>query len=103
MKTTKKKTTKSPPSESMGAFESRRHSDGQLEPVLRFSPSAWAKLLFFRDRGDCEIGGFGVCGGDDLLLVTDFVTVKQDVSAVSVAFDDESVADFFDSQIDLSR
>ena len=102
-KTEKKTTTKSPPSESMGASELRRHSTGQLEPVLRFSPSAWAKLQFFCDRGDCEIGGFGVCGGDDLLLVTDFVTVRQDVSSVSVAFEDESVADFFDSQIDLGR
>jgi hypothetical protein len=95
--------TKSQPSESANAFESRRHSARQLEPVLRFSPSAWAKLMFFRDREDCEIGGFGVCDSDDLLLVTDFVTVQQDVSSVSVAFDDESVADFFDSQIDLSR
>jgi hypothetical protein len=28
--------------------------------VLRFSPTAWAKLLYFRDRGETEIGGFGV-------------------------------------------
>lgn len=38
-----------------------------------------------------------------MLLVTDFVTVKQDVSSVSIVFNDESVADFFDSQIDLGR
>ena len=42
------------------------------EPVLRFSPTAWAKLLFFRDRGDCEIGGFGITGADDLLRIEDF-------------------------------
>ena len=48
--------------------------------MLRFSPQAWAKLMYFRDQGDCEIGGFGVCVGDDLLLVTDFVTVGQNVS-----------------------
>ena len=27
------------------------------KPILRFSPYAWAKLNFFRDRGDTEIGG----------------------------------------------
>ena len=95
--------SQSPLLEPTGAFESRRRNVRQLEPVLRFSPNAWAKLMFFRDRGDCEIGGFGVCGGDDLLLVTNFITVNQDVSSVSVAFDDESVADFFDSQIDIGR
>ena len=30
-----------------------------MNPVLRFSPTAWAKLLFLRDAGDTEIGGFG--------------------------------------------
>jgi len=72
-------------------------------PVLRFSPTAWAKLLYFRDKSDNEIGGFGITRADDLLFVQDFVTVKQDVTGVSVKFDDAAVADFFDSQIDLSR
>jgi len=29
-------------------------------PTLRFSPYAWAKLLYLRDRGDSEVGGFGI-------------------------------------------
>jgi len=29
-------------------------------PKLRFSPTAWAKLLFLRDRGPTEVGGFGI-------------------------------------------
>ena len=28
-------------------------------PTLRFTPTAWAKLLFLGDRGPTEIGGFG--------------------------------------------
>ena len=64
-------------------------------PVLTFTPYAWAKLLYFRDKSDNEIGGFGITEKDDLLLITDFVTVKQDVSCVSVSFDDNAVADFF--------
>ena len=66
-------------------------------------PTAWAKLLYFRDRQETEVGGFGVASAEDLLLVEDFVTVKQDVTMASVAFDDEAVADFFDAQVDAGR
>jgi proteasome lid subunit RPN8/RPN11 len=72
-------------------------------PTLRFSPTAWAKLLYFRDRSDNEVGGFGITEPDDLLFVTEFITVKQEVTCVSVKFDDEDVGRFFDAQVDLSR
>ena len=84
-------------------FKATPHNEQTFQPVLRFTPYAWAKLLFFRDRGQCEIGGFGVCATEDPLLVTDFVTIQQNVSVVSVEFDDASVADFFDDQIDSGR
>ncbi|GAJ02598.1 unnamed protein product, partial [marine sediment metagenome] len=71
--------------------------------ALRFSPTAWTKLLHFRDKSDNEVGGFGITGLDDLLFVKEFVTVKQEVTCVSVKFDDEAVADFFDTQVDLGR
>jgi proteasome lid subunit RPN8/RPN11 len=72
-------------------------------PALRFSPTAWAKLLYFRDKSGNEVGGFGITEPDDLLFVTEFITVKQDVTAVSVKFEDEAVADLFDAQVDLGR
>ena len=68
--------------------------------VLRFSPTAWAKLLYFRDRGPTEIGGFGITPEDDLLYVRDFLTVRQGATAASIAFEDGAVADFFDRQVD---
>jgi len=71
--------------------------------ALRFSPTAWAKLLYFRDKSDNEVGGFAITEPDDLLSVIDFITVKQNVSAVSVKFDDEAIADLFDEQVDLGR
>ena len=71
--------------------------------ALRFSPTAWAKLLYFRDKSDNEVGGFGITGPDDLLCVREFITGKQEVTAVSVKFDDEAVADFFETQVDLGR
>ncbi len=71
-----------------------------LNPLLRFSPTAWAKLLFLRDLGDTEVGGFGVTAADDLLLIEDVKLVRQTCTAVSVVFDDNSVADFFDHEVD---
>jgi proteasome lid subunit RPN8/RPN11 len=71
--------------------------------ALQFSPTAWAKLLYFRDKSDNEVGGFGITEPDDLLFVREFITIKQEVTAVSVKFDDSAVADFFDSQVDLGR
>ncbi len=70
---------------------------------MKFSPTAWAKLLYFRDKSDNEVGGFGIIEPDDLLCVRDFITVKQKVTPVSVKFDDEAVADFFENQVDLGR
>jgi proteasome lid subunit RPN8/RPN11 len=71
--------------------------------ALRFSPTAWAKLLYFRDKSDNEVGGFGITDPDDLLFIREFITVKQEVDPISVRFDDSAVADFFDTQVDLGR
>lgn len=71
------------------------------QPILRFNPAAWAKLLFLRDLGNVEVGGFGITTVNDLLYIQEFQTVKQLVSIASVSFDDNAVADFFDQQIDL--
>jgi len=70
---------------------------------LRFSPTAWAKLLFLRDYGDTEVGGFGISAHDDLLLIEDVQLVKQVCTWAHVAFDDQSVADFIDEQVDAGR
>ena len=72
-------------------------------PALRFSPTAWAKLLYLRDVGDSEVGGFGISTADDRLYVEDIALVRQACTGVSVSFDDQAVADFFDRQVDLGR
>jgi hypothetical protein len=69
-------------------------------PSLRFTPPAWAKLLYLRDRGPTEVGGFAIAVTDDPLLVTDLQLVDQHCTGVTVAFDDQAVADFFDQQVD---
>src|SRR6185369_6466463 len=69
-------------------------------PTLRFTPLAWAKLLFLRDLGDTEVGGFAVSSTDDLLLVHDVRLIRQLTTAISVKFADDAVAEFFDEQVD---
>ncbi len=71
--------------------------------TLRFSPYAWAKLLFLRDIGDTEVGMFGITPADDLLLIEDVCLVRQTCTSVTVDFDDAAVADHFDQQVDLGR
>ena len=70
------------------------------QPLLKFTPLAWAKLVWLRDQGPTEIGGFGIAPGDDPLLITDIRLVRQHTTSVTVAFDDDSVADLFDELVD---
>jgi len=53
-----------------------------------------------RDLGETEVGGFGITSAEDLLLVEDVKLVRQTCTGVSVAFDDASIADLFDEQVD---
>ena len=69
-------------------------------PTLRFTPLAWAKLLFLRDLGETEVGGFGISSENDLLLIEDIQMVRQRCTSVTVQFEDAAVADFFDEQVD---
>ncbi len=56
-----------------------------------------------RDITDNEVGGFGITEADNLLFITDFALVKQKVTAVSISFEDESVADLFEDQVEAGR
>src|SRR5687767_11059226 len=72
-------------------------------PRLRLTPYAWAKLLYLRDRGPTEVGGFGVSHPERLLLVEDVRLVEQLCTPVTVKFTDEAVADYFDAQVDAGH
>lgn len=63
-------------------------------PVLRFSPKAWAKLVWFRDRGSTEIGGFAITREGDPSYVEEFITVQQEASSAFVKFDPMDVNKF---------
>ena len=56
--------------------------------ALRFSPRAWAKLIWLRDRGNTEISVFGVSRLTDLLYVEDVKIIKQVASVATFDFDE---------------
>jgi len=77
----------------------KKVKESSLSPTLRFTPQAWAKLLYLRDAGETEVGMFGVCPNSPL-LVEDVQLVRQICSWASVKFDDASVADYFEQQVE---
>jgi proteasome lid subunit RPN8/RPN11 len=93
----------SPPAQTLPSPPARKPRKQSTSLVLRFTPTAWAKLCYFCHAGDTEIGGFGISAPDDPLLVEDFVTVRQRTTSVTVAFDDAAVADFYEDQVDQGR
>jgi len=102
-KTTRRRSKPAQPRTPRHDADDDRREYTREDPVLRFSPYAWAKLLFFRDRGQTEIGGFGVTPADDLLYIEDFVTVKQSATVAGVTFEDRAVGQFLDDQVDAGR
>lgn len=54
---------------------------------LRFTPYAFAKLAYLRDKGDTEVGGYGISDAQDPLLVIDFVMVEQECTSVFCELD----------------
>ena len=83
--------------------DKRTDNDPTSRPILRFSVSAWARLMVLCHAGPTEIGGFGISSPDDPLRVREIATVRQSVSAASVRFDDVAVADYFEDQAAAGR
>lgn len=81
----------------------RLPQENRQPPRLRFTPHAWAKLVYLCHSGDTEIGCFGITPADDLLLIEDLFLPQQVATSVTVGFDDESVADFFEDQVTAGR
>jgi len=71
-----------------------------FENELRFTPYAWAKMLYMRDHGDTEVGGYGVTGTEDPLLVTDFRLIKSDCTGASFDMDPDDGVEFMETMLD---
>jgi proteasome lid subunit RPN8/RPN11 len=56
-------------------------------------------LLHLRDCGETEVGAFGVCP-QEALLVEEIELIPQTCTYSTVSFNDAAVADFFEEQVD---
>ena len=64
---------------------------------LRFSPYAWAKLIFMRDCGKTEVGGYGICPADDLLYIEDIVFPEQSADSCFIELDEGALSKHMDN------
>lgn len=70
-------------------------------PVLKFTPYAWAKLIYMRDKGNTEISGFGVAGNREKLLeITDFVLLPQVCNSVNTKFEGDAIGEYVEDMFD---
>ena len=63
-------------------------------PVMVWDMLPYTKLLFMRDIGRSEVGGYAVTAKNDPLHVIDFFLVDQDSNAAFCKFSDIGVSDF---------
>lgn len=63
--------------------------------VLRFSPYAWAKMLYMRDAGPTEVAGCIVTRPDDVLAAVDFLLVKSLCGPASFELDDDYLSNMW--------
>ena len=68
---------------------------------LRFSPYAWAKLIYLRDIGDTEVAGYATTATDDPLLITDFRLIKQECTIATFDLDTNDIAEDAERTLDM--
>ena len=67
---------------------------------LRFTPYAWAKLIYMRDKGKTEVAGYGITETKDPLLITNFILIKQECTSVSFDFNPEDGVEYMERMMD---
>jgi len=76
------------------------HPEMTFGKEIRFTPYAYAKLIWMRDRGTTEVAGYGVTATSDPLLVTDFVLIKQKCTIVTFDLDPIDGAEYMERMMD---
>ena len=76
------------------------HQQRPERRCLVFAPLAYLKLQYLCHAGPTEVGAFAISAPHHLLYITDLLTIRQETTAVSVRFDDNAVADYFDHCVD---
>lgn len=68
--------------------------------IIRFTPYAYSKLIWMRDRGNTEVAGYCVTETKDPLLITDFCLIKQKCTAVTFDLDPNDIVDYMERMMD---
>jgi len=71
-----------------------KHIREKSPTALTFTPRAWAKLAYMRDRGTSEVSGFGISHPNDPMLITDFRLVEQINTSTFTEFVDKALANY---------
>lgn len=67
--------------------------------ALTFTPRAWVKIVYMRDRGKSEVSGFGISHPDDPFLITDFRLVPQVNTSMFTEFLDNALANYLEDMV----
>ncbi len=71
------------------------------DPKLRFTPYAWAKLLYWQKQA-CgrELSAFGISHVDNFLVVSDVICITQTREYAHTEFDDDAISKYFETMVD---
>ncbi|KKK86544.1 hypothetical protein LCGC14_2762170, partial [marine sediment metagenome] len=60
------------------------------DQVLRFSPYAWAKAIYYLQNADTEVSMMGISAENDYLFIENVFLVEQKCTKAHTEFDDEA-------------
>jgi len=68
--------------------------------TLRFSPTAWAKLLYIASKAKTEVSGFAITSPENSFYIQDFKLIKQQCTSVTTEMDEDGIDSFFGEMLD---
>lgn len=89
-----RETTIFPGFTTLSEYKSRPSQGGMDPAVMIWDMLPYLKLIWMRDRGGTEVGGYAVTKPEDPLHVVDFYLVNQECNSAFCKFDDLGVADY---------
>jgi len=90
----KQKNKKPGPPKKIDFSQERQKTD--FPDVLRFTPYAFAKMLYLRDKGSTEISGFALTDDGDPYLIVDFIMPEQECTGATTEMTSKGIVDLFD-------
>lgn len=74
--------------------------DQSYSDVLRISPFAFAKMVFWRNCGDTEVAAYATTKTRDPLFITDFRLIKQECTGITFDLNTDDLAEDVERTLD---